>query len=70
MATFEQIALFNYVKELMALDVADRFDHICSRLEFLEAQLAALREHVIALEVRTAEPPRRGPGRPRKHLHG
>jgi hypothetical protein len=70
MATFEQIALFNYTKELMALDVAERFDQICARLEFLEAQLNALREHVIALEVRTAAPPRRGPGRPRKHLNG
>jgi hypothetical protein len=70
MATFEQLALFNYTKELMALDVAEKFDHLCRRLEAVEAQLGALREHVVALEVRTAEPPRRGPGRPRKHLHG
>ena len=70
MATFEQLRLLEYVKELVDLDVAERFDHICARLEFLEAQLNALREHVIALEVRTAAPPRRGPGRPRKHLNG
>jgi len=69
MATFEQLRLLEYVKELFDLDVAEKFDRICSRLEAVEAQLAALREHVVALEVRTAEPPRRGPGRPRKHLN-
>jgi len=69
MATFEQLRLLEYVKELVDLDVAEKFDHICARLEVAEAQMAALREHVVALEVRTAEPPRRGPGRPRKHLN-
>ena len=69
MATFEQLRLLEYVKELVDLDVAEKFDRICARLEAVEAQLAALREHVVALEVRTAEPPRRGPGRPRKHLN-
>lgn len=63
MATYEQLALFNYVKELMALEAAERLDELCKRLEAIE-------QHVAALEARTLEPPRRGPGRPRTRLHG
>lgn len=63
MATYEQLALFNYVKELMQLEAAERLDELCQRLEACE-------QHIAALEARTAEPPRRGPGRPRKQLNG
>ena len=70
MATFEQLAYFRYVKELMDLEAAERLDELCKRLEGAELTIAAMGQHIATLEARTSEPPRRGPGRPRTRLNG